>query len=97
MNKLEVRGVIVDTVLKASRFSSTELDGLDNPVKGAKATSETGILDEIWTDVWTNEMPSAYAFSGRLESFTLTLTAGLIGDQPAEEGLNFHRDNFAAY
>lgn len=42
-------------------------------------------------------MPSAYASNGRLESFTLTLTAGLIGSLPAEEHLDLHRDNFAAY
>lgn len=37
INKLEVRGVIIDAVLKASRFSDTELGGLDNPVKGGKS------------------------------------------------------------
>jgi hypothetical protein len=96
---LRLRGIMLDVVRNTYQFSTTSED-LDRPdALRAAADRQPVSLDRVWEDIHDPNTPCSY-YPGdqrRLDAFSLTLCAGLTNYEPAEDNLERHRANFAAY
>jgi hypothetical protein len=97
--ELKLQGILVDVVSKSYKFSTTSED-LETPkqLRTLKPPDHKPVsLDQIWTDLNFNETPRIYADDEWLDAFSLTLCSGLMGGQCAQDDLQRHRANSAAY
>jgi hypothetical protein len=98
--ELKLQGILMDVVSKSYKFSTTSED-LETPkqLRTLKPPDHKPVsLDRIWTDLNVNETPRIYDDGEWLDAFSLTLCSGLMGpDQCAQDDLQRHRANFAAY
>ncbi|KAH8783432.1 heterokaryon incompatibility protein-domain-containing protein [Diaporthe sp. PMI_573] len=86
---LRLRGLVLDVVARAYPFSDQDVE----------FPRQTGTLDVIWDDVVQNNSATQYSGAEKVDSFSLTLVAGLSGYDEAEtpKALPRHRSNFSAY
>ncbi|KAI9774468.1 MAG: hypothetical protein M1839_001701 [Geoglossum umbratile] len=96
-NCLEVRGTVVDVVTKTYQFSALDLEDPDTTKSDQPETSQKGTLSHIWADTQDNQSTCAYSEEERLSAFSLTLCAGLSTYKSAEDNLEQHNNDFAAY
>lgn len=96
-NYLEVRGAMVDVVSQVYLFTDSDLEDMAAPKPRQSETPREATFDQIWTDIWNPGNACAYAEENRLISLSLTLCAGMYTYDAAEDNLDQHRDNFAAY
>ena len=94
---LEVQGMTVDIVTKTYQFTAPDLVDPATLKTSPRMRPQQGMLDQIWADVQDGATACAYAERERLDAFSLTLRAGLSAYQSAEEDLDRHGSDFAAY
>lgn len=86
---LRLKGLVLDVVAHAYPFSDQDME----------FPRQTGTLDTISDNVMANNYATPYSSAERVDSFSLTLVAGLSGYDEAEtpKALPRHRSNFSAY
>jgi hypothetical protein len=96
---LQVSGFVVGAVSKVYQFSINS-DNLETPAALRDIQPDghiPSVLDEIWADIHSDVAPYRYPLDKKTEIFGLTLVAGLTNYKHAEEDLEQHWANFAAY
>ena len=98
-DQLMVRGMPVDIVQSVYQFSAeaSHWEVSDALTALQPASTLHDVLDRIWSDINGGEIPHHYSSDQRLDAFSLTLCAGLINYECAEENLEQHRANFSAF
>lgn len=97
---LLLRGHHVDTVKRALPFSEADLEDMRNVTTDGvpvEADSQNSLLCRIMTEALAAENGQAYDPNDKLTALSLTLCAGLSRYRCAEDDINDHRKNFAAY
>lgn len=95
-HNLIVRGVVVDTIRNCFRFTDADMASPTNLALRTPASETQGVLKDIWNATKYQET-SVYPDSEAMEAFGLTLCAGLSTYQSAEDNIEQHRQDRAAY
>jgi hypothetical protein len=96
-NLLEIQGAVLDVVINATQFSAVDLEDPMKLWKETSATVNVGTLEHIWAELQELLKSHPQHTESCLNAFSLTLTAGLTNNVPAEDNLFQHSDNFDAY
>jgi hypothetical protein len=83
---LEVKGLVIDAVSRTYEFSTGDLKN-----------KEEGVIHRIWDDIHDPQTPCAYTEEEKTDAFSLTLCAGLSTYNSAEDNIEQHRADFAAF
>ena len=94
---LDTQGVIVDIVNKTYKFSGPDFGYAGNAATSSTEIQRQRLLKLAWMVMQASHTTCAYPADKRLDAFSLTLCAGLFTYQCAEDHLQEHRSDFAAY
>jgi hypothetical protein len=98
-NELKLQGILIDEVTKCYKMAEAS-ENLETPkqlrvLKPEKHTPT--FLDEIWKELNAKQSPRVYTDDEWIDAFSLTLCGGLMDFECAQDDLQRHRANFAAY
>lgn len=93
---LIVQGMVVDTVRNCYRFTNADMASPTEFASKKSSPESYGVLKDVWAAV-RDEKASAYPNDQIIEVFSLTLCAGLSSYQSAEDNIEQHRQDRAAY
>ncbi|KIW30604.1 uncharacterized protein PV07_06337 [Cladophialophora immunda] len=95
---LHVRGLLVDIVRHSTQFTERDLEDLGRLSKESPAVDhQDGLLDHIMAEALAEASGQAYDADDKITALSLTLCAGLSRYRCAEDDLDQHCKDFAAY